>query len=180
MTDKTAVVNQALALLGERLIADFDEATPRAEKCRAFYESTVDAVFEAYPWPFARNRKRLTVNPEYTQLAGKTAFVLPRGFRRAVHPTGEGYTREGEFYLASETGLSLTFVERKPEGVWPAHFVKTVAAYLAGELAYPICESTTKASQMYALYADRLRRARGAVGEVQLNHEAEDLQRAHG
>ena len=179
MTDRTSVCNQALALLGQRLISSIEEQTPTAEKCRAFYASTVKLVFEAYPWPFAKNRQALALDPAYTELAGCNAFTLPNPFCKIIAPKGDGYTQEGQRLLTKDATVQLLYTEEKPEGLWPAHFVKVVAAYLAGELAYPITESTTKSRQMYALYDDRLRRAKGQIGEVSRTDESEDLQAAH-
>lgn len=180
MADPTSVCNEALALLGQRLINDIAEESPTARKCRAFYNSTVELVFEAAPWPFAKTRKSLPKDTAYSLLAGKNAFVLPNKLGKIVSPRGNEYRREGDFILTDWPSVTLVYTRQLAAGKWPAHFVKTVAAHLASELAYPITESNTKSGQMYALYESRLENARGELSDVGRDDESEDMQRAHG
>lgn len=178
MTDKTSVCNQALALLGQGLLSDFDEDTKKGRDCRAFYNGAVLAVFEAFDWPFAKTRARLAIDSDYTELAGVNAFELPNKYARTIAPKGDGYKREGQHILAEQASLVLVYVQTVPEGLWPGSFEKCVTAYLASELAYKVTESNTKADQMFRLYLQRKSEAKQNITEVRVERESGDLEAA--
>ena len=63
--------------------------------------------------------------------------------------------------VTNETApITLLYIARvTDEGQWTPLFRKTVAAYLAHELAYPLTESNTKMAAMESLYEKRLDKA---------------------
>ena len=178
MADNTSVCNQALALLGQGLLSDFEEDTKKGKDCRAFYNGAVKAVFEAFDWPFAKTRQRLAIDSEYTELAGVNAFKLPNRYVRTIEPKGKDYEREGQHILADQASLVLVYVQVVKEGLWPGSFEKCVAAYLASELAYKVTESNTKAEQMFRLYLQRKAEAKQNITEVRVERESGELEAA--
>ncbi|NBC18744.1 MAG: hypothetical protein GVY18_15680 [Bacteroidetes bacterium] len=182
MTDRTAVCNQALALLGQGLIASFEDETQKAGQCRAFYDSSVDAVFECFPWPFAIKRKALAKDADYPGVW--SAYKLPTDYRYFVRNAVDresDYLIEGRNLVTTARSVTLVYVSRVSEGLWPGQFTEVVAARLAANLAYPVTESNTKAANMYAAYKDRLRDAKTTLGihrEVE-DYDPSDLAYAH-
>jgi hypothetical protein len=47
------ICNLSLAHIGQGSINDINEASPQAEQCRLFYDSTRDALLRQFPWNFA-------------------------------------------------------------------------------------------------------------------------------
>lgn len=59
MTSKVAICNLALSNLGKANIASLDEASAEARACKQFYDHTLLAMLQGYPWMFARTTQAL-------------------------------------------------------------------------------------------------------------------------
>ena len=160
-----SICNQALLLLGEKRIQALDEDTPSASACDAFYESTIRFLLQDMKPGFARKRVRLTTTLEKPAWQFDKAFQLPQDYLVVVEQNVDdlgslgdrAWRVEGRAYLTNRAEPDLLYIARdaNTESLMDGGFIKTAAAYLAYEIAYPITNSDTKVGAMYDLYTIR-------------------------
>lgn len=77
------ICNMALDHLGQQsTIADLDENTPEASRCKRHYEPALKAALRAFDWPFARGYQAAAA------LQPDTALDLPGWSYRYAYPNG--------------------------------------------------------------------------------------------
>ena len=74
----TDVCNEALSLLGQAEIGNIDDGSVNANRCKAFYSNTVDAVLRSHRWGCARFFAELA-ETAVPALKWSHAFELPNG-----------------------------------------------------------------------------------------------------
>lgn len=159
MASKTNICNQALLLLGQSQITDIDEGTTTADSCKTFYDSSVGAVLQEHNWNFSLKRATFTASADSPSYEWKYQHLLPTDCLRVIEINSllhDQWQVEGRYLLSNLATIKARYVRNDvTEGEFTPMFAKTLAAYLAYELAYPITESNTKASQMYGMYQQR-------------------------
>lgn len=171
MASKTNICNQALLLLGEDVIGDIDEGTKVADACKVFYDSSKGAVLQEGDWNFAMTRGTFSDtgdspnDPEWDY-----KHALPPDCLRVVQIYSLSHDQwhvEGRFLLSNVGTIQGRYIRNDVlEGEFTPMFVKALAAYLASELAYPICEDDGKATRMLQLYGLKVRGA-GSMNKLE-------------
>lgn len=146
------VCNIALALTGSRQFLDrLDEVSAEAEACRRLFGPVRNELLEAWPWRFAEKTQALALTNEERDGWG-FCYAMPSDCLKARRiwsgerrPGAGGLVAFGTQLNDAGTGrlictdmeqASLVYTaEVTAIGLWPAHFVKAVAAALAVPLA---------------------------------------------
>lgn len=170
MSSKTNICNQALLLLGESVISDIDEGTTQADTCKVFYDSSKGATLQDHDWNFAMARATFSLDATTPAYEWDYRHVLPSDCLRVVEIDSlehDQWQVEGRYLLSDLATIKGRYVRNDvAEGEFTPMFVKTLAAYLAHELAYPICESSTKSREMLGIYENRKEQA-GTVDNLE-------------
>ena len=169
MTSKVALCNDALLLLGDKIITDLNEATPQARACKTVYEGALRSVLVAWPWSCAVRRALLPKSTEQNAFgAGNKYLRLPDDIKvLPLTDTGEKegepvpYSVEGRFIITSqEAPLKVRYISSELEPVdMPPSFYDLVAAKLASRLSEKLTGSKNKLNSMEAIYQQRMREA---------------------
>ena len=169
MPSEVDISSSALTKLGAAPITSFDDGTDRANLCRDYYPNVRDAVLRAYPWNCAVQRIALALDASAPLFGYDYKFALPTiPYCLRVLETEDDveYKIEGRFLLCDETSINIKFIARITDpGLFDSLLVEAIQARLAAELAYPITGSPTLAVEMWKLYAEKLREARGIDGQ---------------
>lgn len=146
------VCNLALELVGSRQFIDrLDENTTEAECCNRVFRVLRNELLEAWPWRFAEKRAVLALTTEKRTgwgycYAMPADCLTPRRIWTGERRPGAGglvpFSMElndagtGHLICTDMTDAELIYtVELKAVGLWPAHFVKALAAAIAVPLA---------------------------------------------
>lgn len=182
MATKITIANNALAMLGDDPISDFNEGTVRASLVRDQYENVRDNCLRMLPWNCAI--KRINMSPEVTApLFGYAyQFVLPSDWLRTLSISSKDdivdFRMEGRKLLTDLQDLQLRYVYRNDDpSTYDAGLINVITYKLAEVLAYPITKSTTQAQFMEAKAREAYMIAKGvdAQEEVQPNWFDESL-----
>ncbi len=156
----------ALAKLGARPIASFDEPTAEAETAARLYPVVRDATLMAHPWSFTLAHARLDRDPESPAGDFAFAFRLPADILRTIS-AGSGGTGRGLVYRVfggrlhtDADSVLLTYQRRPPEAEFPAYFVPVLVARLAAEFCLPLTENAARAEVLSRLAASELKVAK--------------------
>lgn len=154
--DKTAIVNMALAAIGEANLSSVTDNTPLAIRANSFLESIIGFLW-VDDWFFNRARKKLTAsvanNPDFGRY--ERAFVLPadnvhiRGLcDQFDDKTRYEYEVEGAFLLTNQIDAYLLYNKKieESQGVsdvskMPLWFHRLISARLAYILAPDVKEN---------------------------------------
>ncbi|MCU0888975.1 MAG: hypothetical protein MUC64_13365 [Rubritepida sp.] len=160
--------SRALLRLGAQTIASFDEGTAEAEVAAGLYEGTRDALLSAHPWSFATGQAVLPRLAGQPAADFRHAFQLPPAFLRALSAgassMGRGLTYrllEDRLHCDAEQ-VTLTYIFRPNESVFPAFFAAALVARLSAEFCIPLTESPTRAQLLFNQAEQELRGARRA------------------
>lgn len=172
MASKLAVYNEALILVGSQELATLTDDVEARYKCDNAYAGVVDYVLRQAAWRFALETSSITGTTGST-LAGFTyKFTKPADWLRTQAIYKLSGSREVPLdvreqdtrFHANETPIVVRYVGTggRTESLWPEHFTKAVAAYLA----FSICERLTgdpnKAGQIFNLWQSRFLEAANA------------------
>lgn len=176
MASEVEIVNVALTLLGESRIVSLDDPVKAAREAKAIFEVNRNALLAGYSWSFSLFRTSLPALADAPEWGFSYKFRIPNGCLRVVQigdyfpgldltdyrgaPT-EDYIIEGRNIL---TSLSAPLKFRGVNTItdtaqFAASFVKTLAAYLAMDLAEPLTGSDTKRGRAGEALAREIRLA---------------------
>lgn len=162
----TAVVNYALALLGQDFLTDFEvDDNKVAIVANLIYADVRDATLRAFPWNFALHRASLNAPLSQTPAFGwNYQFVLPttpyclRVLRRKEH--SYKFKVEGRRLLANDSEVSIQYIKRVEDvSQFDPLFKSAFAARLAADLAMPITKDKALVEGMWQLYQLKLEEA---------------------
>jgi hypothetical protein len=176
LTAEHQVANLALGMVGQRqLLNSLAENSTEAELARTYFASTRDEVLSAWEWRFARQTAVLALTTE-TKPGWEYAYAMPancllprriwNGQRETLNGRGDPIPFTWELSAAGNGHLVLTdqpqaqliyTVSLAAVALWPAHFVKAMAAQLAVYLAasLPIKPQVALALEQRAIQALR-------------------------
>ena len=160
--------SRALLRLGAQAIASLEEGTAEAEIAAGLYPGTRDALLSAHPWSFATGQDTLPRLEAVPAADFRHAFQLPAGFLRALSAGGPGAGRGLTYRLledrlhADADRVTLTYVFRPDEAVFPAFFAAALVARLSAEFCIPLTENTSRAQLLASQAEAELRAARRA------------------
>jgi len=139
MVSKTNICNISLRRLGCEPISSLSDNNKRAKVYNDLYDITRRDVLEAFPWPFAKGRVKLTavVTPA-VPFGFSNEFTLPNDYIIAIKEfKGVEYLREGNFLLSDATELSLIYTKNIiDEDLFTPLFTKVFYLTLAIEASY--------------------------------------------
>jgi hypothetical protein len=176
-----SLCSTALAKLGARPIASFDEPTAEAECAARLYPVVRDATLMAHPWTFTLAQTLLERDTEPP--AGDFAFSyrLPTDILRTVSAGSGGSGRGliyrvfgGRLHTDAESVL-LTYQRRPSEAEFPAYFVPVLVARLAAELCLPLTENAARAEVLTRLAASELKLAKLIDSQQSTPQRVEDF-----
>lgn len=174
MTTNITIANNALALLGDDPISDFNEGSVRASLVSDMYENVLLSTLRMLPWNCAI--KRVVLSPSVgTPVFGFTyKFNLPSDWVRTLSINEKQdiieFKIEGRTILTDVDTLQLRYVFKNEDAAtYDSGLVDVLTFKLAAALAYPITKSTTQAQLMEQKADMAMRQAKGidAVEEVQ-------------
>ncbi|HYD35959.1 MAG TPA: hypothetical protein VD999_07915 [Vitreimonas sp.] len=157
------LVNNACALIGASFIISLDDATKTAITAKQVWPSVRDAVLRDFTWNCAE--KLVTLGPLATGPAfGYTyAIQLPSDCIRIVSIEGDPkFKRVGHTIHINQNEINLTYIYRLEDvSKYDASLSAAMEARLAAILAFPILESKQLRDDMWALYEELIRKAKG-------------------
>lgn len=168
-----AICNAALDLLGAETIQSLDDQRKEAKVCNRRYPAVRDAVLRAHPWNCALIRKAIPADADPPVWGWGKAFTLPadpyclRVLAVEDYSTGNRFEIEGR-KIVTDLGapLNVLFIARVIDPtLFDDLLAEAIAARLAADIAYSITGSGNIATQMWQLYTDKLREARGVDGK---------------
>jgi hypothetical protein len=161
-----ALCARALLKLGAQPIASLDDGTAEAEVAANLYPGIRDQLISLHPWSFATGQAtlpRLAATPVADFLY---ACQLPAGFLRVLsagYPLrgrGLNYRLLEDRLHTSATQVTLTYIFRPDESVFPAFFAAALVTRLAAEFCTPLTENLVRAQQLLAQAEADIRIAR--------------------
>lgn len=177
MVSEVSICNQALQSLGQTPIDSLNDASKAAEWMNGNYPFLRDAVIEERMWSFAAVRYT-SVSEDVTDWGGQFEHIAPLDwlsvFRCYSSVRGqpsnwvpaEGWVREGDFVLASQSTLYMWGVQRITNTAkFTPMFVQTLAGRLAAEACIPLTENVKLQRDLWTLYGDKLKVAASRDGQ---------------
>ena len=149
------ICNAALTLLGDNVIASFEESSTPARLCAAQWPLCRNAVLRMHPWNCAIRRQVLAPVAAAPVSEYSAAFNMPGDLVRLLSIDGlrEDYCIEGRQILCNQSSITIRFVYRNEDvSTYDALLTEVLSYYLAAKLAYPITKSNTTAESMLALF----------------------------
>lgn len=164
-----SICSNALLMLGDNPIADFNEGTDRARLASNTWPTARDYVLRRHPWNCAV--KRVVLAPDDTAPAFDYAcqFTLPSDWLRTLSIGEEGdrprFKMEGGKILMDDNVCRLRYLWRNDNpATWDAMLVMGMTRVMRAIFAYPITQSGSLEQLMEAELRDVLREARAVDG----------------
>lgn len=146
-----SLCSKALIKIGASTIASFEEGTAEAEVAANLYPGIRDGLLSSYPWSFAVAQTQLARLENVPVADFKYAYLLPADMLRIIS-AGHGGRGRGLEYRIHENRLhtnlpsvTLTYIFRPDESIFPPFFTEALVARLAAEFCLPLTESTSRA-----------------------------------
>lgn len=186
MSSEVEICNNSLLQLGEDAITSLDDATRKANICKAFYPKARDAVLRAYPWRCAIAFQDLGL------LAGvdaipTTATPFTYTYQLPVNPwclrallinadRTLAWEVVGRKLLCDESFVSLRYICRVTDpGNFDALLDDAIVCRLASMIAYPVTGNTSLSMTLYKLYLEKLVEARSIDSMEGSNEDYESV-----
>ena len=173
--------SRALLRIGAQPIASFEEGTAEAEVAASLYPAARDALLAAHPWSFATGQMVLPRLLDVPVADMTYAFQLPPRCLRVLS-AGSGRRGRGLEYRLMERRLhadapsvTLTYIFRPEEALFPPHFAQALVSRLAAEFCIPLTESTSRAELLQRLAGSDFRDARLADSQQATPRAIEDF-----
>lgn len=179
VTSNTELCNIALSMLGSDEISDLSDESKEGYLCNRHYSRVRDAVLRAHQWNFAVTRVDLAEDATDPVFEYTYRFALPTDCLRVIRTESDslGYTPnyriEGRYVYTDDSTCAIEYIKQVTDvTVYDALFVDVLTARLAAELAYALTDNATLASNMRALYEEKLREARNVDAQEGAPREA--------
>lgn len=165
----TSICNQALVKLGAETVINIDQGTTEAIICKAFYEDTLQAVLDEYPWSFATQRYQLPQSAETPPAPFAAQYLIPSNVLRIVEASANpNFERENTTDWRVENGFILSnmgsmyiraIVKTTDPSKYSPGFVRAFVARLAAEMCTAVTSSREMAAQLSQEYVQVVQRA---------------------
>tara|TARA_Y100000385_G_scaffold280815_1_gene332571 strand:- start:103 stop:684 length:582 start_codon:yes stop_codon:yes gene_type:complete len=163
MASEVDICNGALNQLGASTILTLTEDSKNARLCNARYTQIRDSIFRSHLWNCLMKRVELAKDTETPSWGFSYQFTLPADCLRVVTILNYDYDYkiEGRKILANHGTVKIQYVARVTDpNQYDELLRETISAGLASDIAYAITSSNPVASNMIALFQDKLREAR--------------------
>ena len=166
MVDSVALCARAFAKIGHVSFSSFSDGSLEGDLAATLYTGCRDSVLSSHPWNFALKRQRLVRVDDFMAGAYAYGFALPSDFLRAVsvgrdtEVRGVVYRQVGAVLECDADAVSLLYVARVDEGVFPPFFQEALVAHLAAEFCLPLTENSSRSEVLNRRAQQVLRQAR--------------------
>jgi len=163
MASIVQICNGALNQLGASTILTLTEDSKNARLCNARYENVRDAVFRHHPWNCLIKRQQIAADTETPAWGFTKQFTLPSDCLRLLRilDFDSDYVVEGRKILSNSATMKILYVSRITDpNEYDELLREVISSALAADIAYAITSSNPVATQMYALYQEKLKDAR--------------------
>jgi hypothetical protein len=165
-----SICSNALLMLGDASIADFNEDSDRANLASNLFPQVRDAVLRSHPWNCAV--KRVILAPETTvpDFDYSAQFAVPDDWMRTLQVGERGaeidFRQEGRKFLADTDTFRLRYVWRNEVvASWDPMLVHAVSLMMKAAFAYPITKSTSLATASLTDALNYLKTCRAIDGQ---------------
>jgi hypothetical protein len=164
-----SICSNALLMLGDNPIADFQEGTDKARLASNLWEFARDAVLRRHPWNCAIKRVVLAPDDVPPPFDYGHQFTLPSDWLRTLSIGQEGerprYRMEGGKLLMDETVCRLRYVFRNDNpATWDALLIETMTHVMRNLFAYPTTQSGSLEQLVNSTVQAAIREARAVDG----------------
>lgn len=160
------ICSRALLKVGARTISSFDEGNLEAEVAANLYPIVRDALLSAHPWNFAITFEDLPRLAEAPKADFDGAFALPNDCLRVLSAGPLGASRGlvyrviGRALYANASAVTVSYVGKPSEEIFPAFFDMVLIAQLAAEFCIPLTENTSRWESLRQFAEAEFRRAK--------------------
>lgn len=155
---KTELINKSLTLVGANPITSITDDTNNARIVNRVYEISLRSILSECKWNFSTKRALLALSTTamawyYTDEA--YVYARPNDVVRIFGTNDDDamWREEGDFIISDTSGLGVIYsCYLDDPDKYPASFIEAFVDKLAGDIAYMILNSTTKAESMYEKY----------------------------
>lgn len=169
MTTPVTICSNALLMLGDNPIADFEEDNDRARLAANLWPMARDAMLRRHPWNCAIKRVILSPLVDAPAFDFGYQFQLPGDWLRTLSIGREGerprYRQEGRVILMDENACRLRYVFRNENtATWDAVLIECMTSVMRRIFAYPISQSASLEQAIAGYVREALREARAVDG----------------
>jgi hypothetical protein len=164
MATEVSICSNALLMLGDNPISDFQEGTRAATVCANLYPDVRDDILRAKFWTCACKRDLLAPDPDPPAFGYLFRFLKPADWLRTKQ-VGEDYhderfSDEDGFILADVNPLPLRYAYRLINpSKYDSMLVRVLTLAMAAQLAYPITKSAAVEQNRFQLLSDQIKRS---------------------
>jgi hypothetical protein len=174
-----SICSNALLMLGDEPISDFDEGTDRARLAANLWESWRDHVLRRHPWNCATKRVQLAPDATAPAFDFSAQFSLPSDFLRVQSVGYEGerprYKVEGRKLLMDGTVLNLVYTWRNEvPATWDAMLIMAMTRVMRACFSYAITQSGSLEQLVESELVAVMRDARAVDGQEDPNEALDD------
>ncbi len=173
--------SKALIKTGASTITSFEEGTAEAEVAANLYPGIRDGLLSSYPWSFAVAQTQLARLENIPVADFKYAYLLPADMLRIIS-AGSGNRGRGLEYRIHENRLhtnmssvTLTYIFRPDESIFPAFFAEALISKLAAEFCLPLTESTSRTEFLVKTAEEAIGKARSIDAQQATPSRFEDF-----
>jgi hypothetical protein len=165
---KTAIVNQALLMINEDEIQDFENATSQVERvAKRLFDDVYDEVCAEFPWNFCTKTTQLAETADDPIATWSNSFSIPNTPKTlrliSIENVGNAdpnWERQGDLLLINQAECYVKLIFRQEDiSQVPSHVVRCVATLLASRMAVPLLgiEASNLATYYQNLYTSDVR-----------------------
>jgi hypothetical protein len=170
MTSKISICSNALILLGDKPISNFDESGAGALAAANLYESSYLNILSMHRWRFATKKatlSRLTTKPKNQW---QYQYQLPIDLVAPIttYPVTD-YELYADKLYSNNNSCELDYVYRVDESQLPAFFIKTMEFYMAMQFAIPVTGNSQRMAEMQNLFSQQLKNAKNVDSTIRPN-----------
>ena len=167
MTTAVSICSNALLMLGDNPISDFDESTDRARLASNLWPTARDYVLRMHPWNCATKRVVLAPEADAPAFGWTAQFLLPGDNLRVLGVGEQGerprYKVEGGKILMDETVCKLLYIWRNENpATWDSMLIWGMTMAMRAIFSYGIAQSTTLEQVIDQAMREVLKKARAA------------------
>jgi len=171
------ICNEAMDLLGATTITSLNENSKEARLCNRKFDVARDSVLRTHPWNVAIARAELAASSTSPPFGFTYSFPLPAdpyclrvlsfwnanvNNELAAYDSNIMFKIEGRNILSNEDSCKIVYISRVTDTEQFDPLLSTAIAHrLASDTAYAITGSNTVSQQMFSLYEQRLKEAKG-------------------
>ena len=167
MSSEIDICNNALAVLGETLIASLTEDNKAARLCNLQYAPTRDTIFRSYPWHCLQKRALLARSFTDPLWGYNYQYALPSDCLKVLEleehndNTTVEYSVEGRFILTDAETCTILYISRVTDpNEMDVMLRDVISSKMAADMAYNLTGNPAMVEMTYKLYKVAMAQAR--------------------